>query len=180
MGMSTVIDGSASVTINSGAILGITSGTAVASTSGTSIDFTSIPSWVKRVTVMFSGVSTSGTSAFLIQLGDAGGIETTGYVSFSCRIGAASLAAGGTNTSGFVVNSANSAAATVSGQMMISHLGSNSWTEQGMFGSSTDLGLPSGGGKTLSDTLTQVRITTVGSPATDTFDAGTVNIMYEG
>jgi hypothetical protein len=175
--MSTVIDGSASVTINSGAILGITSGTAVTLTTQTSVDFTSIPSWVKRLTVMFSGVSTNGTSAFLIQLGDAGGIETTGYVSYSCRIGAASLAAGGTNTSGFVVNSANSAAATVSGQMMISHLGSNSWTEQGMFGSSTDLGLPSGGGKTLSDTLTQVRITTVNG--TDTFDAGTVNILYE-
>jgi hypothetical protein len=31
--MSTVIDGSASVTINNGAVLGITSGTAVASTS---------------------------------------------------------------------------------------------------------------------------------------------------
>ncbi len=47
----------------------ITSGTAVASTSGTSIDFTGIPSWVKRVTILFKGVSISSTSQFLIQLG---------------------------------------------------------------------------------------------------------------
>jgi hypothetical protein len=73
--MAITIDGSASVTINNGAVLGITSGTAVASTSGTSIDFTSIPLWVKRITVMFAGVSTNGTSPFLVQLGDAGGIE---------------------------------------------------------------------------------------------------------
>ena len=45
----------------------ITAGTAVASTSGTSIDFTGIPSWVKRITVMFNGVSTNGTSNIQIQ-----------------------------------------------------------------------------------------------------------------
>lgn len=46
--------------------------TAQATTSGTSVDFTGIPSWVKKITVMFNGVSTSGTSRFLIQLGDSG------------------------------------------------------------------------------------------------------------
>jgi len=58
----------------------IVSGTA-ATVSGTSVDFTGIPSWVKRITVMFIGVSTSGTSNILVQLGDSGGVETTGYVS---------------------------------------------------------------------------------------------------
>jgi len=75
--MALTLDGSASVTINNGAVLGITSGTAVASTSGTSIDFTGIPSWVKRITVMFDVVSTNGSAIILIQLGDSGGIETT-------------------------------------------------------------------------------------------------------
>ena len=69
--MSVVINGSAGVTTNSGAVYdGLQRGTAVASTSGTSVDFTSIPSWVKRITVMFNGVSTSGTSNPLVQLGD--------------------------------------------------------------------------------------------------------------
>jgi hypothetical protein len=85
--MAVTIDGSASVTINSGVVLGITSGTAVASTSGTSIDFTSIPSWVKRITVMFNGVSTSGTSAKIIQLGDSGGVETSGYIGTGTVVG---------------------------------------------------------------------------------------------
>jgi hypothetical protein len=58
--------------------------TAKASTSGTSVDFTGIPSWVKRVTVMFSGVSTNGTSVVLVQLG-AGSVTTSGY------LGAASI-----------------------------------------------------------------------------------------
>ena len=79
--MSVVINGSAGVTTNSGAVYnGIQAGTAVASTSGTSIDFTSIPSWVKRITVMFNGVSTNGTSLVQIQLG-SGSVTTTGYVS---------------------------------------------------------------------------------------------------
>ena len=63
----------------------LTAGTVVASTSGVAIDFTSIPSWVKRITVNLDGVSTNGTSTYQIQLGDAGGPETTGY-DMACQI----------------------------------------------------------------------------------------------
>jgi len=81
----------------------ITSATAQASTSGTSIDFTSIPSWVKRITVMFNGVSLSGTSSILIQLGDSGGFENTGYVSTSVLSRDGTTPTGLTSTAGFVV-----------------------------------------------------------------------------
>ena len=64
----------------------ITSGTSQASTSGTSIDFTGIPSWVKRITVMFNGVSTNGTSNPLIQIGDSSGVAITGYSASSARV----------------------------------------------------------------------------------------------
>ena len=57
----------------------ITNGTAVASTSGTSIDFTSLPNWIKRITVMFNQVSTSGTAYKFIRLGTSGGIVSSGY-----------------------------------------------------------------------------------------------------
>ena len=181
MGMSTVIDGSASVTINSGAVLGITSGTAVASTSGTSIDFTSIPSWVKRITVMFNGVSTSGTSPKIIQLGDSGGVETSGYIGTGTVLGNGS----GTSTamsSGFFASQASAATDVLSGQATISLLDSstNTWTYSGVFGQSTATAIIywSGGAKALSATLDRVRITTVNG--TDTFDAGSINIMYEG
>jgi hypothetical protein len=146
--------------------------------SGTAVDFTSIPSWVKRITVMFSGVSTNGSSNPLIQLGDSGGFETTGY-----------LGAGGNMSSGVAVQnftagfglfgSGNWAAAgVVHGGLNIAKVSDNSWVAFGTWAlSNNDNVAITSGSKTLSDTLTQVRITTVSG--TQTFDAGTINIMYE-
>ena len=153
----------------------IKSGTAVASTSGTSIDFTSIPSWVKRVTVMFNGVSTNGTSNPLIQLGDSGGIETTGYASTTVGTDNTTLGTG-SSTAGAII-ACQTASDTKSGQMVFSTLGSNAWVFTGLFKLSTTQFSYSAGNKTLSDTLTQLRITTVNG--TDTFDAGSINILYE-
>ena len=155
----------------------LTSGTAVASTSGTSIDFTSIPSWVKRITVMFNGVSTSGTSGLRVQLGNSGGIETTGYTGSQTRLGASGLTSA-VIASGFDVNPFNAAADTASGIATICTLGSNIWTCSINTGSTnTTATTLAGGVKTLSGTLDRVRITTVNG--TDTFDAGSINIIYE-
>ena len=147
-----------------------------ASTSGTSIAFTSIPSGVKRITVMFDGVSTNGTSGILIQLGDSGGIKTTGYVSTAVGSDGASLGVGNSTAGASIVT--QTAADTKSGQMIFSALGSNAWVFSGLFKLSTTQFSYSAGNKTLSDTLTQIRITTVNG--TDTFDAGSINILYEG
>ena len=152
----------------------LTSGTAVTA-SGTSVDFTGIPSWVKRVTVMFAGVSTNGTSSLLVQLGDSGGIETTGYVSTGTGTTASS---GGTvsSTAGYIIRDL-SASAVMSGQMVITLLGNNQWCSSHVITFDSTAMQLGGGSKTLSDTLTQVRITTVNG--TDTFDAGSINILYE-
>lgn len=153
----------------------ITSGTAVASTSGTSIDFTGIPSWVKRITVMLNVVSTNGSSPIQVQLG-AGSVETSAYN------GQISSGQGNnTNyTSGFyVVQSAGaSASGTYYGQLVISLIGSNLWVANGIIGHNIAASaFITSGVKTLSGTLDRVRITTVNG--TDTFDAGSVNILYE-
>ena len=143
------------------------------SASGTSVDFVDIPSWVKRITVMFSGVSTNGTSNILIQLGDSGGIETTGYVSRATSISAQS-----NTTAGFIITQSQAAADSFSGNISFCTLGSNVWVSGGNihnFGQNAII--MSAGNKTLSDTLTQIRITTVAG--TNTFDAGTINVMYE-
>ncbi len=177
--MSVIIDGSASVTINSGAVLGITSGTAVASTSGTSIDFTGIPSWVKRITVMFDVVSTNGSAIILIQLGDSGGIETTNYVGSSFYIQGGG---GGQYMSvygGFNFYGSGGAANTNTGSLVLTQISTNKWVANGYFaGSATFVNVWIAGVKTLSDTLDRVRITT--SNGTDAFDAGSINILYEG
>lgn len=153
----------------------ITSGTAVASTSGTSIAFTSIPSWVKRITVMFQGVSTNGTSNLQIQLGTGATptYTTSGYS------GTCSQAGGNTTMSAaFVVNSNVQAAATYSGIITICLVSGNIYAESGTLNSSTAInGCFSGGSVSLAAALTAVRITTANG--TDTFDAGSVNILYE-
>jgi len=147
-----------------------TAQTAPFASPNTYADFTGIPSWVKRITVMFNGVSTSGTAGLQIQLGDSGGFEITGY------IGASGTQA---NSSAFTLNGGSSAAATTySGSAIISNVSGNIWAQFGVLGRADGVAAPSSAGaKTLSDVLTQVRITT--SNGTDTFDAGSINILYE-
>jgi hypothetical protein len=160
-----------------GTLAPVVSGTAV-SASGTSVDFTDIPSWVKRITVMFSGVSTNGTSNLLFQLGDSGGVETTGYVTGYTTFSASALTSG-TETSGFrLLPGASAAAQTLSGTIVFAYMGSNLWVGSGNM-SRTDSGSSGicNGSKTLSNTLDRVRIATFNG--TDTFDAGTINILYE-
>lgn len=153
----------------------LVSGTAVASTSGTSIDFTGIPSWVKRITVMFSGVSTNGISGILVQLGDGGGIENSGYVSFSNVVATASTVSA--YTTGFGLDS-GAATNNLSGSVILGNLDANTWVAQGNFSrQGSNAGVYTSGSKTLSDTLDRIRITTVNG--TDTFDAGSINILYE-
>jgi hypothetical protein len=154
----------------------IVQGTAVASTSGTSIDFTSIPSWVKRVTVMLNGVSTNGTSGMLLQIG-AGSVTTTGYSSIVGVTTTSGSAGGGTSTSAFYLSPNITAATTLIGSVIISLLGSNTWVCQGVTYSRGDSANYPTGSVTLSGALDRVRITTVNG--TDTFDAGSINILYE-
>ena len=151
------------------------SGTAV-SASGTSVDFTGIPSWVKRITVMFNGVSTNGTSLIQVQLGDSGGFETTSYSGYYAWISTSSVS-GASSTTGFQFNS-NSAGNNLAGNVVICNLSGNIWTASLMVGSPGAGTSNTGGGvKELSATLDRIRITTVNG--TDTFDAGTINILYE-
>jgi hypothetical protein len=148
----------------------LVSATAVTA-SGTAVDFTGIPSWVKRITVMFALVSTNGASNIIIQLGDAGGIEATGYSSRADITGSAV-------TTGYAIAN-NSADRVTSGSVQISNITGDNWVASGAI-VQTDVGylIICGGDKTLSAPLTQIRITTVAGTAT--FDAGTINIMYEG
>ena len=153
--------------------------TAQASTSGTSIDFTGIPSWAKRITVMFDGVSTNGTSNWLLRLGDAGGFETSGYIGVSGVLVTSGFGSSSSAAGFLLTGTGPEQAAVYSGTSVVNLVGGNSWTHFGCLGSTTaDRSFCNSGSKTLSDTLTQVRITTVNG--TDTFDAGTVNIAYEG
>jgi len=169
-----------------GAVLAVTggiqgtikSGTAV-SVSGTSVDFTSLPSWVKRITVMFSSVTTSGTSLPLIQLGTSGGITTSGYSSGSSKLVDATAVAVTSAGAGFQIFK-NVGAQTIIGAFKICNITGNTWVCEGVWGSTSSTVVVGAtfGGIALASTLTSVRVTTTNG--TDTFSAGTLNILYEG
>lgn len=158
----------------------LVSGTAVTA-SGTSVDFNSIPAGVKRITVMFNGVSTNGASPIQVQIG-AGSIVTTGYICYVSYAGGVNQTGGATYTSGIVVDSniTLSAAALRQGTLNISSMTNNTWAMSGlsgMFRGSDYFNMIATGSIPLSGTLDRIRITTVNG--TDTFDAGTINIMHE-
>lgn len=155
----------------------ITAGTAQASTSGTSIDFTSIPSWVKRITVMLNGVSVSGTSQLLTQIG-SGSVETSGYSSSSGKVNNSAVCTSVSSTAGYIAAIDPAAASLTWGQIVLTLISGNTWIYSVNGGcSGNTVGYFGGGTKTTSGTLDRVRITTVNG--TDTFDAGSINILYE-
>lgn len=153
----------------------LTLDTAKNSTSGTNIDFVGIPSWATRVTVMLSGVSSSGTDVIQLQLG-AGTIQASNYNSITNAI--SSTVNSTTLTTGFGVQTTSSAFANASlyGAFVLTKLTGNTWVCVGSISDTTNTtGFRQSGSVVLSSTLDRVRLTT-----TNTFDAGTVNILYEG
>lgn len=156
----------------------LTLGTAVPTTSGTSVDLTGIPTWAKRVTLLLDSVSTNGTSQLLLQLG-SGSIQTTGYESVGSYSGTAGQY--DTETTGFVLEPPTGPAATGKrhGQIMFTATGSNRYIGSGIC-SDYGYGVSAacGGAVTLAGALDRLRITTLG--AANTFDAGSIQVIYEG
>ena len=155
----------------------IISGTALTPPSGTSVTFTGIPSWVKRITILLSGVSFNAGAIYgLVRIGDSGGIENTGYVSYMTGGGASF--SDPTAYAGFYVESSFG---RNDGQFVLSNVAGNTWVGSSVimgFDSSETYRVVSGGGsKTLSATLDRVVITT--QAGTASFDAGSINILYE-
>ncbi len=154
------------------ATAGFTLGTPTATTSGTSVDITGIPATARQVVVNFKGVrSASYTDAFLIQLGDSGGIETSGYLCNSLNGGVIR------NTTGFNIYVGNSAT-PFSGSYTFTceNVSTNSWCGSGNMSRDDNISLAASAGiKSLTGTLDRIRLT---STAVVTFDAGEINIAY--
>jgi hypothetical protein len=166
-------DGTGTFVVN-GINSSIVSGTSVASTSGTSIDFTGIPSWVKRITVMFDSVSLNGEAHLLVRAG-SGSFETTGYASTST--GTTGSAGSSINdTTGFVVRTGGNLD-NITGVMVLNLFSGSTWVSSHTCKYNVSASLLGGGRKAFSGTIDRVRITTTNG--TDTFDAGSINILYE-
>mgnify|MGYP003537503640 FL=1 len=153
--------------------------TAVTLTTQTEVGFTGIPSWAKRITVNFAGVSTNGSVAPKIQLGDSGGYETTGYLGSMSGGGNGSTLAAANATDSILLHVSPGAGAIMHGSVVLSLISAstNTWAASGVVGRS-DLtnAFFVGASKSLDSTLDRLRIYING---TDQFDAGTVNISFE-
>jgi hypothetical protein len=169
------------LTLSSGAVAnGLTLAAEQASTSGTSIDFTGIPAGVKRITILLNGVSTNGTSNIIVQLGDSGGIETSGYLSSAAFLGNGIAIVAANSTNSFVITIGPAAATLLDGALVLDlqNASTNTFVARGTIGYSSGAAVSlCAGSKALSGTLDRVRITTAGG--TDTFDAGAISISYE-
>lgn len=170
-----LVSGGSSAAPSWGTVL--TRATAISTTSGTSHDFTGIPSSVKRITIIMSGVSTNGNSTLLFRIGDSSGVSATGYTSNTWGAAApSSNMAINTQVTGFGFGYLDSASAAWDGVLTLVNITGNTWVISGVSTSAVYSGVTAGS-KTLSGVLTSIRLTTFGG--TNTFDAGTVNIMYE-
>jgi hypothetical protein len=170
-----------SFSVPTGTLYPLVSGTVITLTNQTAPEFTDIPSWAKRITLNFSGVSTNGTAPPLIQLGDSGGYETTGYAGSNTVVAVGTAQALFTTGFGIGVNTSNWASTViVNGSITISLLNSatNTWAASGSVGRSDAAASTyfTSGSKALSATLDRVRLYIDG---TQFFDAGTINIMWE-
>lgn len=158
----------------------MTQGTAVTPTTGTSVDFTSLPSWIKRVTVLLNGVSLSGAALLRFRLGTSSGFVTTGYNTTSWAFNSVTGNAIQQQSAGFAVyDAAPDTGDIYYGKIVFENISGNTWIGTGNFcqaGATTTV-YNVNGSIALASALTQLQVTS--SNGTDTFDAGTINIIYE-
>ena len=170
--------GNALLQVN-GSIKGtVTSETSKATTSGTAVEFTGIPSWVKKITLMLNGISLSGNGQFLIQLG-SGSFKTSDYVSTGNFLSGGVTSGGASSTAGFLLYN-NSSGNIQSGHIVFTLQTGNTWIGSGVttFHGSVTNGFTAGN-VTLSGALDRIRLTSTDT-ATNNLDAGSINILYEG
>jgi hypothetical protein len=145
--------------------------------SGTAVDFTSIPSWVKRITLMFALVSTNGNSFPLVQLGNGGSATTSGYNSVGTAL-TASATGVSTSTAGFIIRNTGQSTSSMHGSVVFSNINGNRWVASGTFIDTQDSRTMWCVGQVdLGGTLDMLRVTTVNG--SDSYDTGTINILYE-
>jgi hypothetical protein len=145
--------------------------------SGSSVDFTGIPSWVKRITLTGVGISFAAAGSADVRIG-SGSLSASGYTGRLVTVTNAVAPSVGSFTTGIAAFTTGSAAAVVSGTcvLVLNDSTTNTWiaTTTNMRVTESLVQIYSG---TISLSGVLDRISLVAT--TSTFDAGTVNIMYE-
>lgn len=166
------------LTTSRGTVTSLVSGTVQTTSGSTAIGFTGIPTWVRRITISLMNLSTTGTSNYIIRVGTASGYVNTGYVSTASSYGGGTLGTLAQFTTGFGITGGAAAVTRFTGIMTLTNISGNTWVS-GLSGSYNDAPYTgtAGGYLDLAGALDRIQLTTVNG--TDTFDSGSVNIMYE-
>ena len=145
------------------------------SATGTNVDFTGIPSYVRRVTIVLYQVSLSGSALLKIRIGTGTSPDSTGYSYVAMRTAAGSTA-GNVWTDGITINT-NGSTQTISASITMYKITGNTWVINHIGGDTVGILAHQGGGyKSLSDSLGVIRVT---NDSTNTFDSGTITVLYE-
>lgn len=146
---------------------------------GTLVDVLNIPRHATRVNIKIANMSTTGTSIPIVQIGDVGGIVTTGYSGDVSTITSAPSASAVPLSTGLGLSTAVTAATIINGEVTLSRVTpiGNVWT-MSFIGSFQGSGITiqSSCTKDLTNALDRLRLTTFGGA--DTFDSGTVSVSY--
>lgn len=150
-------------------------GTAV-TTSGATISFTGIPSWARRITILLSGVSTVAAGIPAIRAG-SGSYEASGYSGVTSKIGATTVDSGASAATSWDLINSSASTYVYSGQVVITKLTGNLYVISGSYTYSGATNAVVNGTKTFAGTIDRVQL--IMSTGTDTFNGGTMNIMWE-
>jgi len=154
----------------------LTLGSAITSATGSSLDFPSIPSWVERITITLDGISFAATGVAVLRLGVSNTLVTTGYAASRTGFTTAPAIVVTSITDGVASFNATSAAALITGQIVLTNLTGNQWVATGQVFRTTDnVYMTTVGSITLAGALTNLSVVAT----TSTFDAGSINILYE-
>lgn len=148
------------------------------SASGTALNFTSIPSWVRKITIGLSAVSFSGSDSLRIRIGTGGVAKTSGYSS-SGWVTAALASNGNTSTAGFDGAFDGTASNERNGVFTLVCVdpSTHTWSLSGTYQASG-----SGSGFGLNGTVTlagALNIVTIAGTSGGAFDGGKAVVQYE-
>lgn len=143
--------------------------------SGSAVNFTGIPSWVKRITVQINGLSYAAAGQGILRIGSSATLVTTGYTS-NCVVSNSTAVSTSAQTDGFGQLNTSAAATTINGVYILTSMGSNTWNFcSQVFRTTDNTGVTGTGFIALAGALDVLSLVATSS----TFDAGTINILYE-
>lgn len=141
--------------------------------------FSGIPADAKRLTVQFAGLSNSVETSNYVQLGVAGALVTTGYVSGASYLGAGVGGGGGAagNGTGFLATIGFPASEKTYGNVELTRCGNtNTWVSSHVLSRNGDARVMAGGGiVTLSGAADRLAVAALSG----TFDDGSVALLVE-